>query len=207
MEIKDEYKGERIKQNVNVRIQAWRQSTPGRKSQTARELAQLRSVRGKLPEDAGNAWNVIFAGLSTDLYWENGKTSREEWAVFIAFVLFAVQAQGRLPDEDTGKDIQGCSLGRAFGQLAVQKEDDTRVWNYMNRLLRKTKITELKTELFRVCSLLTQANIRLNYGELAEDLYQWQNQRLRPIVRHRWAQTFYNTYNGYVRESKNSKEE
>lgn len=174
-------------------------------------LANLRRGVGREPGDIPGLWGMLLDDLPKSLQGpgKDGGPSDAERSIYTALTLFAVHQQGKdLLTEMM--HVQGQGLGRAVSCLVEtqaaqggksdaktlqQRREDARetVAHRFNRIATAADIRELAQHLRGMVQMLRREDIALDYGQLASDLYQYQDVKLAPSVRLRWGRDFYRT--------------
>ncbi len=180
-----------VKQYVKMRIQ-WLQDLPEHPQKAA--LANLRRGIGRIPGDMPELWGVYLQELPESMQWENGKPTREEWAVYLALTLYAMHQQGHpLPADNMNQE--GVRFGSCVRQLVKPEEEpqDSSILRRFNALATAADMQECAHYLRGVIQLLRAESIPVDYPQLAWDLYELQFPEAAPQVRLRWGQDFYRT--------------
>ena len=120
----------------------------------------------------------------------NREPSRAEWAIYTALTLFALHQQGKDPETEWMSQPDA-TLGRAVARLIGSSEEEVRVTRRFHTLATSSSIEELSHHMRGVVQMLRSKNIPLDYPELAEDLFWYQNSEYQVQVRLRWGQDFY----------------
>lgn len=151
-------------------------------------LARLRRVVPTGPHLSPDAWE-IFEGIPERLVGERDEPSRAEFAAVAALSLFAVHQQSR---RDQGMHQLGRqhSLGRAVARLKAATNSQG-VERRFRALTRSSDITAALQHLRGLISQLRAAQIPLDYGALARDLYFVQHPNSLHAVRMRWTRDFH----------------
>jgi CRISPR system Cascade subunit CasB len=176
-------------------------SMPGDGPQKA-ILAKLRRGIGKKPGEDPELWRIILKGLPEKWLSNHGEPSPAEWAIYISLTLFALHQQGNNPKCRSMHD-QEWPLGSAVRGLVKDEDDEDRILRRFRQIVGADSMPELAHYLRSMVQLLRQEDIPLDYGALANDLYQFQFPEAAARVRLRWGEAFYWDANG---TSKNADE-
>lgn len=158
------------------------------------ELALLRRGLGKIPGEIPEVLGILLTDMPEDFLSKGSKTTREEWACYLALTLYALHQQGNDPKISPMHTENRCSIGSALSSLAESYEDANakqRLTVKLQTLATSKDMSELSYHLRSVVKLLKTKNIPLNYAQLAGDLYLYQDTTARSGVFLIWAQDFY----------------
>lgn len=151
-------------------------------------LAQLRRGVGKVPGELPELWGMFLRDLPEELMGKDGKPSYAEWAVYTTLTLFALHQQGHAqPMNAEGEDNH---LGRAMRKL-VQNDEEENVRMKLSIAARSDDAAELSYHLKTLIKLLAGSDIKLDYVDLAKDLYWFQFEKSADRIRLKWGQDFY----------------
>ena len=158
-------------------------------SSSKAHLAQLRRGVGKMPGEIPELWGVFLKELPEELMGKGGEPSYAEWAIYTALTLFALHQQGHAePMNAEGEDDH---LGRAMRKLVQNEEDEENVRMKFSIAARSDDAAELSYHLKMLVKLLSNSGIKLDYVDLAKDLYGWEFEKSEDRVRLKWGQDFY----------------
>ncbi len=153
------------------------------------QLAQLRRGAGKSPGELPELWGVFLKNMPEELMGKDGRPSYAEWAVYTALTLFALHQQGHSePMHGEGEDKR---LGRAARKLIHGDEEEENIRKKLSIAARSDDMTELSYQLKTLVRLLGNEDIRLDYADLAIDLYRFQFEKYADRIRLKWGQDFY----------------
>lgn len=165
------------------------------------QLAQLRRGVGKNPGELPELWGAFLKNMPEELMGKDGKPSYAEWAVYTALTLFALHQQGQSdPMNEEGEENR---LGRAMRKLVRSAEDEENIRRKLSIAARSDDMAELSYHLKTLVRLLGNDNIRLDYVDLAKDLYWFQFENHTDRIRLKWGQDFYR----FAETKDNGKEE
>lgn len=162
---------------------------------TKASLAQLRRGVGKQPGELPELWGEFLQDLPEELMSNNDETSREEWAVYTALTLFALHQQGH--SEPMNAEGDENHLGRAVRKLVHSEGDQSneeRVKFKLGLAASSDDMTELSYRLRTLVNLLSGENIKLDYAELAKDIFLFQSENYADKIRMKWGRDFYRNY-------------
>lgn len=154
-------------------------------------LAHLRHGAGKAPGELPELWGEFLQNLPEELMGKD-KPSCAEWAVYTALTLFALHQQGHSePMHASGNENR---LGIAVSRLIHSHGDEDEVERIRLRLgtaANSDDMTELAYRLKTIVQLLSREGIKLDYIDLARDLFLFQYERSADNIRLKWGQDFY----------------
>lgn len=153
------------------------------------QLAQLRRGVGKSPGELPELWGMFLKSMPEGLMGKDGRPSYAEWAVYTALTLFALHQQGH--SEPMSAEGEENRLGRAVRKLVLLGEDEENIRRKFSIAARADDMAELSYHLKTIVKLLGNSDIRLDYGDLAKDLYWFQFDNHADRIRLKWGQDFY----------------
>lgn len=162
---------------------------------TKASFAQLRRGVGKQPGELPELWGEFLQDLPEELMSNNDETSREEWAVYTALTLFALHQQGH--SEPMNAEGDENHLGRAVRKLVHSEGDQSneeRVKFKLGLAASSDDMTELSYRLRTLVNLLSGENIKLDYAELAKDIFLFQSENYADKIRMKWGRDYYRNY-------------
>lgn len=169
----------------------WLQRLPAPRQRA--ELAELRRGIGHQPGDLPALWGRILEQLPENC-WGKNSPSEAEWAVYLALTLYALHQHGESSISMNEKD---CTLGQAVRQLAQKNTPAGQDWTEssvlrrFNALATADSMPELAHHLRGMIQLLRAEKIRLDYPQLAAELYQFQFPEGAARVRLQWGRELY----------------
>ncbi|MCL2850313.1 MAG: type I-E CRISPR-associated protein Cse2/CasB [Micrococcales bacterium] len=155
-------------------------------------LARLRRVVPTGPLLHPDTWEV-FEQIPEALVWDRDDPSRAELAAVGALTLFATHQQSRR-DQQMHRPGREHSLGRAVARLKTIEGQG--VERRFRALTRSADVTAALQHLRGLVSQLRTAQIPLDYGALARDLYFVQNPTTLHGVRMQWTRDFHRPVRG-----------
>ena len=152
-------------------------------------LANLRRGIGKTPGELPELWGAFLNEMPSELYGNSGMPSEGEWAVYIALTLFALHQQGNAEPVHCEK----VSLGTAAARLMNEKteEERGRILRRFGPVVTAKSMQELSHHLRGLIQLCKAKGVRLDYVQLAGDIYRFQFLESRKEVQLSWGQDFY----------------
>lgn len=171
---------------------------------TKASLAQLRRGIGKQPGELPELWGEFLADLPEELMSKTAEPSRAEWAVYTALTLFALHQQGH--SEPMNAEGDENHLGRAVRKLVHGEEDEERVKFKLGLAASSDDMTELSYRLRTLVNLLSGENIKLDYADLAKDLFLFQSENCTDKIRMKWGRDFYRINKNDIESEDNSNE-
>lgn len=161
-------------------------------------LAELRRGVGKEIGELPTLWGIVFDGLPEELIGTN-KASYAEWAIYTALTLYALHSQGS--SEDVNES--GMSLGRAAYKISNGGDDEERIVNRLNLIVTAVSPTDVAYHLKSLVQLMKNANVKLDYIQLAADLYNFNYPESAKNVKLSWGRDFYSEkYHNTKKENK-----
>lgn len=191
---------EKVKKFVSGQISALTKSLDSGGSKA--RLAQLRRGIGKRPGELPELWGMFLQNMPEELMSKTDEPSYAEWAVYTALTLFALHQRGHSdPMHEPGEENR---LGRAVRKLDGGNDEELdSLAQKFGLVAQSDDMTELSYRLKTVIGLLTGANIRLDYADLAADLYEFQFEDRADNIRLKWGRDFYRDF----KNDDNGKEE
>ena len=153
------------------------------------QLAQLRRGVGKRPGELPELWGIFLRNMPEELMGKEGRPSYAEWAIYTALTLFALHQQGH--SEPMHAEGEENRLGRAVKKLAHGEEEEDNVSRKFSITARSDDMEELSYHLKTLVRMLGSNDIKLDYEDLAKDLYRFQFENDADQVRLKWGQDFY----------------
>lgn len=157
------------------------------------ELAELRHGIGHTPGDIPTLWGTFLTDMPKEFYRDDGEATYAEWAVYISLTMFALCQQGHDFKSDW-MHADGIHFGTAVRKSApaVQDSDDElkRVRNRFNKIATSSNMHELEYHLRGMIKLLSGKDIKLDFADLAADIYAYNFPEFRSRVRLKWGQDF-----------------
>lgn len=178
---------EAVKNFVFKRIEAMGNSLDTGK--TKADLAQLRRGVGKKPGEMPELWGIIFKDLPESLMTKSPEPSYAEWAIYTSLTLYALHQQGH--SETVNLNDDSARFGRAIRRLITNEDEEERIQFRLSLVALSDDMAELSYRMKTIIRLLSAENIKLNYVDLAADLYNFQFENGADGVRLKWAQDFY----------------
>lgn len=169
----------------------------------AANLARLRNSIGKPLSDAGDVWPILLANIPSEFLSRNGKETKEESAVFTALQLYAMCMQG------SSSVISDSSYEHSVGASlrSGRKADDSEALDRrFNALITADTYAEMTHHLRQLLKIVKSKYVMtVNFGRLANDLYNWQRGYQRSVC-FRWAQDYYANINDQQENNLNKEE-
>ena len=153
------------------------------------QWAQLRRGVGKRPGELPELWGIFLRNMPEELMGKEGRPSYAEWAIYTALTLFALHQQGH--SEPMHAEGEENRLGRAVKKLAHGEEEEENVRRKFSIAARSDDMEELSYHLKTLVRMLGSNDIKLDYEDLAKDLYRFQFENDTDQVRLKWGQDFY----------------
>lgn len=155
-------------------------------------LAQLRRGIGKRPGALPELWGLFLNALPEDYMNRTGEPSREEWAIYTALTLFALHQQGNdsLMHTEAEENRLGCAVGRFF----PDGDEKDHMLLKLSLAAQADDMEELSYRLRTLVKILSDNHMKLDYVDLAGDLYLFQLENGMDKVRLKWGQDFYRDF-------------
>lgn len=152
-------------------------------------LAQLRRGIGKKPGELPELWGILLQTLPEELMGKGNEPSHAEWAIYTALTLFALHQQGHAESMNLpGKEN---SLGGSAQKLVHTDEEEERVRAKLSLAAQSYDMEELAYRLKTLIRLFSADNVKLDYVDLAKDLFLFQKEKYTDGIRLKWGQDFY----------------
>ncbi|MCI9488203.1 MAG: type I-E CRISPR-associated protein Cse2/CasB [Lachnospiraceae bacterium] len=156
------------------------------------QLAKLRRGAGKKPGELPELWGMFLKDMPEELLGRNGNPSYAEWAIYTALTLFALHQQGH--SEPVNREGGENRFGRAVRKLVQNEENEENIRRKLSIVAGADDMEELSYHLRAVVKLLGNSEVKLDYADLAEDLYWFQHENQTDRVRLKWGQDFYRSF-------------
>lgn len=162
-------------------------------SRSKADLAKLRRAVGEAPGAIPDVWGITLEDLPEQLV---GKTDAPSWgetAVHNALALFALHQQGK----GDSMNQHGEGLGRAVRQYILTKDpgggfdNESPILRRFNALSTSDSVDELLWHLRNIITQLRASNVKLDFAELAGQLYAFHIPEARDRVRLAWGRQLY----------------
>lgn len=153
------------------------------------QLASLRRGVGKRPGEMPELWGMFLQNMPEELMSKYGEPTCEEWAIYTTLTLFALHQQGH--SEPMYESNENSHLGCAVRKLVHNDDEEERISFKLGLVADSEDMAELSYRLKTIVRLLSNEAIKLDYVDLAQDLYFFQKERSTNNVRLKWGQDFY----------------
>lgn len=167
-----------------------------------RDLAQLRRAAGKAPGEVPDTWAIEFEGLPDELAGKGSELSPGEWAVHVAFTLYACHQQSQSkpmhmagPENDFGRAVRKLVLAQHGGDTLEQSQMPRR----FAAMVTAQSVQELAHYARQLVGQLRSSEIPIDYARFAGQVYRFQFERTRADVCLEWAR-------GYTRRPETAEE-
>lgn len=158
-------------------------------------LANLRHGIGKEPGELPELWGAVFDGIPEELIGTKAP-SDAEWAIYTAVTLYAMHQQGN--EECVHTDA--VSIGKAAAELVKSDDDTERILNRMKLIATAVTPSDLAYHLRGIIQLLKGETVKLDYAELAAELYLFRFPDNANSIRIQWGRDFYRKLNAKENE-------
>lgn len=168
-----------------------------------KQLALLRRVANRSIGDSPETWSILYDKRFPESLKGTGQKDPTwgEKAAFFTLTLYAVHQQSKRHGVHvkTGKGSQPQTLGAAVREFhnATKKDPDKELFDssIYRRFITMVQSQTIEDAAYHLRSLIklfrTQDSILLDYGELAKELYGFQNPKRRKAVQLSWARQLY----------------
>lgn len=169
-----------------------------------KQLALLRRVANRSIGDSPETWGILYDKRFPESLKGTGQEDPPTWgekAAFFTLTLYAVHQQSKRHGVhvETKKGSQPQTLGVAVREFhnATKKDPDKELFDssIYRRFITMVHSQTIEDAAYHLRSLIklfrTQDSILLDYGELAKDLYYFQNPKCRKAVQLSWARQLY----------------
>lgn len=179
---------EQIRTFVNSRIShLTHTSSPA----LAAMLAKLRRGIGKEPGSQPELWELTLGDLPESLWGTGAQPSYGERAAHTALTLFALHQQGKDINTNCMSEV-GATLGGAIRHMIRQNpEREEAIKRRFTVSVTADSYEELVWHLRGLVQLLRSVDIKLDYPNLARDLFDYQFPGNRDRVRLQWGRQLY----------------
>lgn len=157
-------------------------------------MASLRRGVGKKPGEIPDTFGIILLDMPDSFLSRDGTPTKEEWSVYGALTLYALHQQGNNMTTHLMHQSDAGSIGTALSKLASTEGDVNAIGRMMQRLKALVNSSDVEGFIYhlRGCiQLFSREMIPLDYGNLAGDIYEFQNISKKSALGLRWGQDFY----------------
>lgn len=180
--------GEQVRTFVHTRISRFAKTS---NQSLAATLARLRRGIGKEPGSQPDLWEVTLDELPESLQGTDATPSFGERAVHTALTLFSLHQQGKDINEKCMSE-SGSTLGGAVRDMIRQNPDrEEAIKRRFMVAVTADSYEELAWHLRGLVQLLRSEEVRLDYPNLAKDLFYYQFPGNRDRIRLKWGRHFY----------------
>lgn len=152
-------------------------------------LARIRRGAGRPANTLPDLWGLTGTERLFGYGLDEKEITRAENAVHIAVTLWALHQQSR---RDANMHVSdGPQFGSAVRKLMPGAEIDEAIRKRFVRAGTATSLDVLSQRLRDLVLLLRQAALPLDYGLLADQLYQWQEPGGQTLVHRAWGRSFH----------------
>lgn len=153
------------------------------------QLAELRRGAGKKPGELPQLWGSFLCGIPQELIGRTAEPSAAEWSIYTTLTLYALHQQGNSDNVyDSGREY---SFGRAAGKLVGSEDDVERIRKRFASAALADDMCELSYHLRNIIALMKSENIKIDYADLAKDIFLFQNEDHINEIRLKWGRDFY----------------
>ena len=153
------------------------------------KIASLRHGVNCFPFSLPELWEGCLKDIPENFLSQNNTPTPEEWAIYTALTFFAFHQQGtKFPAHQ-----EKISFGKAINLLKKESlpEELKQIVQRFMMVVQSSTMPELSNSLYPCIKLLKMKQISLDYIQLAEDIYFFQNPETRKAVQIQWGQDFY----------------
>jgi len=169
------------------------------------KLAKLRHAAGKEPGDSPGIWDVTMGDMPDELSGRGEYVSYPEHAIHIALTLYALHKQGKA---DTMHEKKGLRLGGGAARL-INDRNKEGIQRRFNAVVTAQNLSELSNYTRGLIQMMRSLDIpiKLDYGQLAVDLFYYQIPAQRNKVRLQWGREFYRCHSEHENPKENNNNE
>ena len=146
------------------------------------ELARLRKGVGHMPGDLPELYGILLKTMPHSFWSSNGNITEAEWSCYIGLTMFAWHQQGNDIKTHCVHTPNHISLGHALRQLVHDSSAEERMRNKLQMLITSNDMNEFSYHLKNIITFIRNEGIRINYADLAEDIYAFQFEESRNRV-------------------------
>ena len=159
-----------------------------------RVLAEIRQMAGRPGGSCLGEFNEAARYISgSEMYDFRYKDSNASQAISNTLVLYAVHQRGETENINSARDED--AFPRSAARLCTADADSfSRIGPRMKRINAADDIRGLVYEIMQMIKLVKRKGLRVNYGGLAKDIYEWLFEESRETVRERWSRQFFETF-------------
>lgn len=159
-------------------------------------LAAIRNTSGKSLESAVGIWQFLFENLPAEMLGTGRKATYEENSIYTMLQLYAISKQGSskivVSDEKAG------NIGASLRGLRSESSDASdRRFNAMMNAQSFEEFTMHLRHLVKIAK--AKGNLSINFPQLANDLYWYQNGQARNVC-FSWAREYFFINNKFSEE-------
>lgn len=173
-------------------------------------LAKLRNSAGKDLSHSTDIWPIVFSSIPPAFLGTKGTLTPEEKAIIVSLQLYALHQQGKPTSVDSHTDSDGQvgktndNIGRSLESLR-HSDNSVAIDRRFNTMITAATFEELTHHLRHLVKLLrARSDVKVNYAQLAEDLY-WYQRGAKDRTRLKWARSYYRFYKTDKGEPNNEK--
>jgi CRISPR system Cascade subunit CasB len=156
--------------------------------QARAQLARLRRGLGRSPAEDAEGWAMTIEALPGEVLGHGDDPSVAESAAHLALTMFAAHLQSA----SGPMHVPGVGFGSAMRSLGRHEDRSTEaVRRRFSAVMTASSSPEMAQHLRGLVSMLRQARVGLDYGQLARDLYFLSMPGQEHRVRLRWGRDFY----------------
>ncbi|MGW0789789.1 type I-E CRISPR-associated protein Cse2/CasB [Streptomyces sp. NPDC002911] len=152
-------------------------------------LARIRRGAGRPAGVVPHLWGLIGVENLYERHWRESDAEQAENAVYLAATLWALHQQGHRDADMHVKDGHG--LGRAVRRLMDDVVIDEAIRKRFVRAATASSLDALAVRLRELVLLMRAADVAMDYGVLAGQLYRWQRPGGRADVHRMWGRSFH----------------
>ncbi|MFC8899485.1 type I-E CRISPR-associated protein Cse2/CasB [Streptomyces cinereoruber] len=189
--------GELVAQLAHQRISKWQHGYLNDEAKAVAALARLRRGAGKSAGEVPDLWELVDTRPLHDVRCEGRPLSEDELlraedALHVCFTLWALHQQSRGAGmHQLHRRERPRGLGAAVHRLMPPNDIDDSLRKRLVRAGNAPDLTTLAQRLRDIVTLLRREEVRLDYGLLAGQLYQWQWPGGPGRVRTAWGRSFH----------------
>lgn len=175
-------------------------------SSTRATLAKLRNSLGRDIETSVEIWPLIYEHMPEEFLSKSGNLTVEERAIITTLQLYAVHQQGQPYTVNENARDNNANIG-SFLKLLRTSDNNKAIDRRFNAMITASTYNELENHLRYLVKLVRskgKGTIRINYSQLANDLFWYQVGRSQAI-KLSWGRSYYSQVNSPKEEINNEK--
>jgi len=171
-------------------------------SSTRATLANLRNSLGRDIETSVEIWPLIYEHMPEKFLSKSGNLTAEERAIITTLQLYAVHQQGQAITVNENERENYANIGNAL-KLLRTGDSSKAIDRRFNAMITASTYNELENHLRYLVKLVRskgKGTIRINYSQLANDLF-WYQLGKSQAIKLSWGRSYYSQVNSPKEET------